>query len=150
MCRKSMLVTTLRRYGRDTPEARVAEWFPDSYLFYPAKPDRSEREQFLAAYEARAAAEPDGKNVWILKPSDGGKGEGIVIKVRKASESSRAARPHCVYRANFFEWEARHHTVQARARLDNISRSKQINKQTNKQTNTPADPKISRATAARS
>ena len=90
MCRKSMLVTTLRRYGRDTPDARVGEWFPDSYLFYPAKPDKSEREQFVAAYEARAAAEPDGKNVWILKPSDGGKGEGIVIKVRRTGEGSRA------------------------------------------------------------
>ena len=62
-----------RRYDRDTADARVTEWFPDSYLFYPAKPERSEREQFVAAYEARAAAEPNGKNVWILKPSDGGK-----------------------------------------------------------------------------
>jgi hypothetical protein len=37
-------------------------------VFYPAKPDQSERSEFLSAVGVRS----DG-NTWILKPSDGGK-----------------------------------------------------------------------------
>jgi len=88
LCRKAMMVTTLRRHALARPSAEVNDWLPPSFLFYPAKPEKSERGAFLAHFAARAAAQaaeaaasgrPAGRNTWILKPSDGGKGERIKI-----------------------------------------------------------------------
>ena len=42
ICRKAMLVTTLRRYSNLRPSADVNKWFPRSFVFYPAKPEKSE------------------------------------------------------------------------------------------------------------
>lgn len=77
ICRKSRLVSTMRSHAEACPSARVHDWFPASFNFYPAKPDQSEEREFLMAFELRK--ESAGRNAWILKPSDGGKGEGIVI-----------------------------------------------------------------------
>ncbi len=96
LCRKAMLVTTLRRHSVARPQAKVGDWFPKSFVFYPAKPERSEKKAFLEAFaekqnqldEAAAAAaaaggegqsQPPQRNVWILKPSDGAKGERIRV-----------------------------------------------------------------------
>jgi hypothetical protein len=79
LCRKSMLVTTLRAHAAVRPAARVAEWLPASFNFYPAKPELSEEAPFRAAFAARAAGAGGGRNAWILKPSDGGKGERIKV-----------------------------------------------------------------------
>lgn len=132
ICRKSQLVKTLRSYGVQCPEAGLSSWFPQSFIFSPARPEESERGAFLEAFQAidatGSAAAADGRtsptgdptgeaaavavatsaegcegkseaqgggdkqqeegkgeaeskkpNLWILKPSDGGKGEGIEI-----------------------------------------------------------------------
>jgi hypothetical protein len=76
LCRKAMLVETLRQHLAACPTSDVDAWFPLSFVFYPAKPEKSERAAFLAAFAARAGR---GRNAWILKPSDGGKGEGIKV-----------------------------------------------------------------------
>ena len=78
LCRKAEFVHTFRQYtaALGVPFEDVA---PDSFLFYPAKPERNETAQFLAAHAAVAAAEPGARNVWILKPSDGAKGNGIEL-----------------------------------------------------------------------
>ena len=81
ICRKAMLVTTLRRYSNSRPSADIDKWFPRSFVFYPAKPEKSERKQFLDVFSRRAASNDSGdaKNIWILKPSDGAKGERIRV-----------------------------------------------------------------------
>mmetsp|Transcript_29057 Transcript_29057/g.59436 ORF Transcript_29057/g.59436 Transcript_29057/m.59436 type:complete len:541 (+) Transcript_29057:54-1676(+) len=85
LCRKAMLCTTLRQYALARPVADVHTWFPPSFVFYPAKPEQSEKDAFLKAFERRRASETvsatatGNSNVWILKPSDGGKGERIKV-----------------------------------------------------------------------
>ena len=78
LCRKGEFVHTFRQYtaALGVPFTDVA---PESFVFYPAKPERNETAQFLAAYAAAAASEPEARNVWILKPSDGAKGNGIEL-----------------------------------------------------------------------
>ena len=74
ICRKSKMVTTLRQY-QGVEFHTIA---PESFLFYPTKPELSEKALFVEAYERNTAA--GTSNVWILKPSDGGKGNGILVK----------------------------------------------------------------------
>eukprot|EP00953_Heterococcus_sp_UTEX-ZZ885_P021574 12029-Heterococcus_DN1.PRE.2 len=112
LCRKSQMVDTLRAHSHDS-----SPWLPRSFLFYPAKPERSETEAFTAYFNACAllclssawqalwvpsaaivqnltccialvtavcalqalqdsnSSDSSSSNLWILKPSDGGKGQ---------------------------------------------------------------------------
>ena len=56
----------------------LADFLPRTFLFFPARPELSERAAFVAEFERRAA-EDAASNVWILKPSDGGKGARILV-----------------------------------------------------------------------
>ena len=79
LCRKRQLVETLREGLAERPQ-ELAEVAPESFLFWPAKADNAavnELEQFRAVFAAGAAA--GAKNVWILKPSGGAKGERIEV-----------------------------------------------------------------------
>lgn len=74
LCRKSMMVKTLRHFLGSHPELPPFEALcPESFLFYPSKVEDSERDLFLSACERRPST------VWILKPSDGCKGHSITI-----------------------------------------------------------------------
>jgi hypothetical protein len=84
LCRKSMMVRTLKDYfarvaaeeeeGKEIGKIRSFESIcPDTYVFYPAKRDESEREEFLSACQG------DQPKIFILKPSDGTKGHSIRI-----------------------------------------------------------------------
>jgi tubulin--tyrosine ligase len=93
LCRKTMMVEMLRDFGdavtlgdgsgavttEYTVPSRLAvdSYLPSTFLFFPAKRENSERDEFTAEYARRAEAGLD--NTWILKPSDGAKGESIVV-----------------------------------------------------------------------
>ena len=74
--KKAKLVSTLRTYAEETGWDMDAV-VPETYCFFPSKPDESEIDDFRAAFES--SAKGDGSNVWILKPSDGAHGRDIVI-----------------------------------------------------------------------
>jgi len=80
ICRKAMMVQTLRDYFLNKLKVDdSAAWFiPESFALYPAKREECERE---ALFESVAKAETvsPGKNYWILKPSDGLKGNRIKV-----------------------------------------------------------------------
>ena len=80
--------------GAAVRSSDIWELAPTAFVFHPSKGDANPREALRAAYEARKqeaiakhAADPaslpngpeDG-NRWILKPSEGAKGEGIFIE----------------------------------------------------------------------
>ena len=65
----------------------VWELAPASFIFHPSKGEANPLEALRSAYASRAAACVDAegvshpeKNRWILKPSEGAKGEGIFIE----------------------------------------------------------------------
>jgi hypothetical protein len=89
LCRKAMMVRTLKEYlhvmnNNEEGEAgqrskRILSFesiCPETFIFYPARREESERQQFL---EAAAAASATEEKIWILKPSDGTKGHSIRI-----------------------------------------------------------------------
>ena len=78
ICRKSFLVDTMRTYF-GTLGQKLPDYLPLSFLFYPAKPEKSERAQFKIAFESRKQKIGQEKNLWILKPSDGSKGRDIIV-----------------------------------------------------------------------
>ena len=78
ICRKSFLVDTMRAYF-ETIQKPMPDFLPRSFLFYPAKPERSERAQFKMAFEDREKKLGPKNNLWILKPSDGSKGRNIIV-----------------------------------------------------------------------
>ena len=57
----------------------MPDFLPRSFLFYPAKPERSERAQFKMAFEDREKNLGPKNNLWISKPSDGSKGRNIIV-----------------------------------------------------------------------
>jgi tubulin--tyrosine ligase len=77
LCRKAMMVTTLREYCKEQ-SIDFATLAPPSFIFYPAKPDQNEEQEFIDAFRSEAG-KSNGKSVWILKPSDGGKGQNIKV-----------------------------------------------------------------------
>lgn len=88
ICRKALLIQTLREAaGSAQHEHELLAMMPDTFLFYPARADDAdlnEHEHLANAFEARAeqlAADTAGTalNLWILKPSDGAKGERIEL-----------------------------------------------------------------------
>jgi len=89
ICRKAMMVQTLRDYYvNKLGNADVGSWFiPETYAIYPAKREDCERESL---YERVATMEANSEaNYWILKPSDGLKGNRI-----KVMEGLDAVRNH--------------------------------------------------------
>ena len=92
ICRKAMLIQTLRE-ACSTPQEEhdIMSMMPETFLFYPAHADDAElneHAQLAGAFAARAeqlaaleVGEPvaAGMNLWILKPSDGAKGERIEL-----------------------------------------------------------------------
>jgi tubulin--tyrosine ligase len=81
LCRKSMCVDTLRSYCKEQ-SIEFSSLAPPSFIFYPAKSDQSEEQEFADAFQAEDE-KPNSKNVWILKPSDGGKGQNIKVMDQK-------------------------------------------------------------------
>jgi hypothetical protein len=70
-----------REAAEKTETHDILATMPETFLFYPAKADAEELNEhapLAAAYAARAACEGDA-NIWILKPSDGAKGERIEL-----------------------------------------------------------------------
>jgi len=77
LCRKTMMTKTLRAYLNTSTCPYVATHTyesicPETFLFYPSKPEESEREAFIKSHSERPG-------VWIMKPSDGCKGHSISI-----------------------------------------------------------------------
>ena len=63
----------------DTPPLRFEDMCPASFMFFPAKPEDSERDLFIETatrLETQAAEQIEGQGdvIWIVKPSDGCKG----------------------------------------------------------------------------
>ena len=89
ICRKALLIQTLREAATCAQhEHDLLAMMPETFLFYPARADDAELNEhghLATAFEVRAeqlaAAGTDatGLNLWILKPSDGAKGERIEL-----------------------------------------------------------------------
>ena len=88
ICRKALLIQTLREAaGSAQEEHDLLAMMPETFLFYPAHADDAElneHDQLAGAFAARAeqltaAGTAAGLNLWILKPSDGAKGERIEL-----------------------------------------------------------------------
>ncbi len=74
--KKSQLVSTFRTY-EETSGWDASSVVPETFCFFPSKPDENETDEFRTAFESSSKS---GKsNVWILKPSDGAHGRDIVI-----------------------------------------------------------------------
>lgn len=74
ICRKSMMAKTIRSYLTSRKDCTYENICPETYLFFPAKPEESERDAFVQSNNAKE------EKIWIMKPSDGCKGHNIVIK----------------------------------------------------------------------
>jgi len=74
ICRKGLLARTLRKNGG--PE-NTPNWFPTSYIVAPGREEADEERALLR--NAHVQRGGDGVAVWILKPSDGGKGANIKV-----------------------------------------------------------------------
>ena len=86
LCRKASLIQTLREAATCAQEeSQLLSMMPETFLFYPSHAEDealNEHAQLAGAFEARAgalAAAGGGENIWILKPSDGAKGERIEL-----------------------------------------------------------------------
>jgi hypothetical protein len=82
LCRKAMMVKTLKDYlkeereqGKERKMMTFDSFCPETFIFYPARREESEREEFLTT----AALPSPEEKIWILKPSDGTKGHSIRI-----------------------------------------------------------------------
>ena len=78
LCRKAALIQLLRAAG-------LTSVMPETFLFYPARRDAEELNEYGPLEAAFRAVEGQGEgggantNLWILKPSDGAKGERIEV-----------------------------------------------------------------------
>ena len=73
-----MMVQTLRDYFQ-LKAMEPSDWFiPETFALYPAMRERCEREALFERVAAVAAEAPED-NYWILKPSDGLKGNRIKV-----------------------------------------------------------------------
>ena len=86
LCRKASLIQTLREAATCAQEeSQLLSMMPETFLFYPSHAEDealNEHAQLAGAFEARAealAVAGGGENIWILKPSDGAKGERIEL-----------------------------------------------------------------------
>ena len=57
----------------------VWELAPPAFVFHPSKGEANPHDELCTAFSARAARVAPANNRWILKPSEGAKGEGIFI-----------------------------------------------------------------------
>jgi len=76
ICRKGAFVKIMREFCL-TSSTVLKQFVPNTYLFYPSGVMESEVEGFAWDFETRAN-EQEGKNIWILKPTRGSKGDQIV------------------------------------------------------------------------
>jgi tubulin--tyrosine ligase len=81
LCRKVQLIELLREAAKNEHTANILEAMPETFLFYPSRPDEAELNEHepLAAAHARRVEVDTDTNLWILKPSDGAKGERIEL-----------------------------------------------------------------------
>jgi len=73
---KVMMVQTIKQYSGETKES--CDFLPESFLFWPGKPDVSQFKQFERAY-----ARNQGDNVWIVKPAGAAHGDKIFLSKNK-------------------------------------------------------------------
>ncbi len=80
ICRKAMMVHTLRDYFHNHKKlSDRSKWFiPETYTIYPSKKEQCEREELYNSVQQQEKDDPNN-NYWILKPSDGLKGNRIKI-----------------------------------------------------------------------
>ena len=71
LCRKAALIQLLR-------SANLESVMPETFLFFPAKSDVEDLNEY-APLEAAASSPRNDGGLWILKPSDGAKGERIEV-----------------------------------------------------------------------
>ena len=81
LCRKAALLQTLREAAEKPGGEEALSMLPETFLFYPARADDAELNEHQKLATAHAAREADAadKNIWIVKPSDGAKGERIEV-----------------------------------------------------------------------
>ena len=73
---KVMMVQTIKQYAGESKES--CDFLPESFLFWPGKPDVSQYKQFERAYDRNA-----NDNVWIVKPAGAAHGNKIFLSKSK-------------------------------------------------------------------
>ena len=74
---KVMMVQTIKAYAGESKES--CEFLPESFLFWPGKPDVSQYAQFERAFDKSST----GENVWVVKPAGNAHGDRIFISKSK-------------------------------------------------------------------
>ena len=74
---KVMMVQTIKSYAGESKES--CEFLPESFLFWPGKPDVSQFSQFERAYDKASG----DQNVWVVKPAGNAHGDKIFLSKSK-------------------------------------------------------------------